>query len=191
MSRSEKDIRKMHTDFRAEVLELIMRYRNEPRTLVEKMAEALLEISGADQVVYQGEGTKRITVNAEGLGELGTIPEEYCAGCPHADIHNEVYKDGYTMMNDCSKGYNGIHVHEKCPVKSAMKQLLYYEGKPYGFLAVNYIRDYHEFTEMGRETFNQICNVFQITYAEINAEQQGRRAEAVRMTIGASSSTTT
>ena len=168
--------RMKHTQFRAEMMELIFQNFDRPRVFVEKILERLQELSGADQVVYQGAGDKRIIVSSKTMGKPVQIPEEYCASCPYADIHSDVFKDGYTVMDDCRKGSNGVAVYEKCPVKSEMTRLIYHDGEPYGYLAVHYLKDYHVFTEQGKETFRQLTEIFQSIYSQYLYKEASDRA---------------
>ena len=165
-----------HTQFRAEILELILQNIDEPKVFVEKLAEKLLALVGADQIIYHGEGDKRIIVNSEEMQKLGKIPEEYCAQCPYSDVHNNVYKDGYAVVSDGRKGAHGIPVYEKCPVKSSLTRLIFHDGKPYGFLAIHYIKEYHSFTDYEQETFKQLAEIFQNVYSKYVYKEESNKA---------------
>ena len=165
-----------HLQFRAEILELTLQGFHDPKTFVEIILEKLLVLSGADQAVYHGTGEKKIIVNSKEMEELGEIPEDYCAVCPHSDIRSAVYKDGYTAMTDGKDSAQGIPVYEKCPVKSILSRVLYHNGEPYGYLSIHYLKDYHKFTDYGQETFLQIAEFIQSIYAQFTDREKSERA---------------
>ena len=171
----------MHTQFRAEILELLVSNSDEPHVLLTKMAEKLRALTNADQIIYRGAGTERIIVNSTEMEKIGQIPAEYCANCPHSDIHNPVYRDGFTIMNDCGKGAHGVPVYEKCPVKSAYTRLVYHEGEPYGYMAIHYIKDYHEFSRVECESFDRLAEVFQSVYDEYLTKAKAEKAAAKQL----------
>ena len=168
-----------YAQFRAEILDLLICYNGDLDTLLKDIAGKLLDISGADQVIFRA-GELRIIVNSEEMEQLGQIPKEYCAQCPHSDIFNAVYKDGYTVMNDCREGAHGVPVYEKCPVRSALTRLVYHDGKPVGYLALHYISDCHVFGPEEQESFERLTGVLESIYSRFVGRRQTEHILAER-----------
>ena len=161
---------------RGEIIDLFLLDFDNPWAFIEKTAEKLLSMMGADQIIYLGAEDMRLIINSAEMEKIGHIPEEYCKACPHSDINNTVYKDGYTVMNDCKKGAHGVPVYEKCPVKSALTRLVYRDGKPCGYLAVHFIKEYHEFSDVEIEIFRQFTEIFQNLSNKYFDNEENRRA---------------
>ena len=182
---AEKDmeLKLNHTRLRAEILGLMLQDYLDQDAFIYEILQRVLDSSEADQVVYRADGDRKYVVNSKEMEELGEIPEDYCAMCPHSDIHSAVYKDGYTVMSDCKDSSQGITIYEKCPVKSAMSRLLYHDGKAYGYISMHYIREHHEFSEYSRETFRQLAEFIQNVYSQYAMKEEHGRALAAISTM--------
>ena len=176
-------LRLKHMQFKAEILELMLRGDLDRKAFIGTVLEKLRALTEADQVVYRSAWDRKIVVNSREMDELGDIPEDYCAMCPHSDIQSAVYRDGCSVMDDSKDGAQGVPVYGKCPVKSIMSRLLYHEGKAYGYLSIHYIRDYHKFTDYGRETFKQIAEFIQSVYSNYVYKEEHERALAAVSTM--------
>ena len=172
-----------HMQIRAEILELMLNNEYDRRTFIEIILQKLIDLSGADQAIYRGSGDKKVVVNSKDMEQMDDIPEDYCALCPHSDMYSAAYSTGCIVMNDSKDGSQGVPIYEKCPIKSIISRLLYHDGKPYGYLSLHYLRDYHEFTDYGQETFKQIAEFIQGIYAQIVMKDEHSRALAAISTM--------
>ena len=177
MTESEQQLLR-HLRFRSDILELVLDETMELPVMVEKLANRLLDISGADRVIYRGTGDRKIEACSPYMKKLGPVPEEYCAQCPYSDIENDVYSHGGAVMDDSVKGFEGVPVFGGCPVKSSIMRLVYHDGRPYGYIALQYVKEAHEFTEFERETFDQLAEIFQNVYSKYRYREDSLRAVA-------------
>ena len=145
----------------------------------------ILEISGCDQIIYRGMDGHRIVINAPGIED---IPQDICSACPFSSFDCDAYgDDGIVLMNDCAKGFRGVHTHPDCPAKSSLMQRIYSGGELAGLLTIHYLTDYHEFTEDGVDIMMTGALYFGLLIARIN----GRIAERARIKAEASNTAKT
>ena len=152
-----------HAQLRADLLSYASEYDGDPVELLKRFAERLRVLIGCDQVIYRDLYETRIMVNSPEIEPLWSVPIEYCMQCEHFDANHPMYRNGVTEMSDCSKGFEGIPTYHECPIKSSLTRIVYLDGKPDGYLAIHYVVNYHEFTQLERDTLEELTKILSVT----------------------------
>ena len=164
---------RIHDTLMNEVLGYILSHEDEdPIELLGRFAEKIRSVMGCDQVIYRDLNETRVMVNSPAIEKTWAVPESYCRQCQHFDAHHEMYKDGYTLMNNCQEGWQGIPVYEKCPIKSSLTRIVYCNGKVAGYMAIHYVQKYHRFTEVECQTIEDFVNSFSLILSRYEARKE-------------------
>jgi len=97
-----------------------------------------------------------------------------------------MYAGGYTEMDNCQEGWQGIPVFHKCPIKSSLTRIVYCNGEIAGYLAIHYVQKYHHFTDLERKTLEDFTSNLSLTLSRYEgkkvAEQKANLEEALTFT---------
>ena len=163
-----------HLQLHADMLEYFANHSGHPVELLKIFADRLYELIGCDQISYRDINKSHAIINSPTLNKEWQVPVEYCEQCPHYEVFSPVYSEGYTEIEDFSKGWKGVLPYHKCPVKSAITRIVYCDGEPAGFLAIHYINNHHQFNDFERNTIENFANIFSMSlsrYTAIEKEQ--------------------
>ena len=152
-----------HAKLRADLLSYASSYDGDPIDLLKHFAERLRILIGCDQVIYRDLHETRVMVNSPEIEPLWAVPIEYCQQCEHFDANHHMYRNGVTEMSDCAQGFEGIPTYHDCPIKSSLTRIIYLDGKADGYLAIRYVVNYHEFTQLERDTLEELAKVLSLS----------------------------
>ena len=174
------EVELQHEQFLSDSInEFVVNNEADPVELLKKYAERLRVLIGCDQVIYRGSEETQILVNNPVFAEEWIVPIEYCRQCQHYSMNNPVYKEGYAEMEDCHKGWRGIPIHEKCPVKSSLTRVVYCDGEPAGYLAIHYLLDFHQFSDVERRTLKEITRILSISLSRYKARTENKELRQI------------
>lgn len=166
-----------HSELRVDVLKYFTEHDEDPVDLLKHFAGRLRVLLNCDQVIYRDLETCRIRENSPKLGEDWQVPDELCAQCRHADVMDEIYAGSIIEMSDCTEGYSGVHIHPDCPIRSALSQVIYCDGKPAGGLAIHYVEENHEFTDIERSTLEEFSRLMSLSLSRYAAKKRTAELE--------------
>ena len=180
------EIEQEHESLRKEVLDYIINHDEDPIELLKVFAERIRVLIDCDQVIYRDLKETRIMVNSPAIEKTWAVPFEYCQQCQHLDPHHPMYAGGYTEMDNCQEGWQGIPVFHKCPIKSSLTRIVYCNGEIAGYLAIHYVQKYHHFTDLERKTLEDFTSNLSLTLSRYEgkkvAEQKANLEEALTFT---------
>ena len=168
-----------HEHLRGEVSKYLVDHDGDPIELLKKFAERLRELIDCDQVIYRDLEETRIMVNSPEIADSWSVPIEFCRQCEHFDAHHPMYAGGYTEMDNCQEGWQGIPVYHECPIKSSLTRIVYCDGEVAGYLAIHYVQDYHNFTEIERITLEEFTRLLSISLSRFNAKQENKELRII------------
>lgn len=166
----------LHEKFRADALDFVLKEENLER-FIDFISGRILEIYGCDQVIYRDIEGRMVLKEREGTPNLDF---SLCKNCPHYAFDSEVYKDGFTVMDDCRIGYKGIPVHENCRVRASLTWLVHEDDKVFGYVALHYLDSTHHFTSDEKATFNSIAQL--LTLVLTRRKHRNEISEALAFT---------
>ena len=166
-----------HSELRVDVLKYFTEHDEDPVDLLKHFAGRLRVLLNCDQIIYRDLESLRIMENSPKLGEDWRVPKEYCDACLHADVRNDIYAEGTIEMSDASKGHKGVPIHPNCPIKSALSQVIYCDGKPAGGLAIHYVEEGHEFTDIERSTLDEFSRLMSLSLSRYAAKKRTAELE--------------
>lgn len=173
----EYEIEIAHMKLRAEVLTYFTDNEGDHIDFLKHFAEPLRRLINCDQVIYRDLEKTRIMQNSSEIDRMWCVPIEFCQQCRHFDAHDPVYSDGFTEMSNCQKGYKGIPTYSRCPIKSSYTRIVYIDGKVDGYLAIHYIKDYHEFSDIERDTISQFTKILELSISRYVAKNKNKKLE--------------
>jgi signal transduction histidine kinase len=166
-----------HSELRIDVLKYFTEHDEDPVDLLKHFAGRLRVLLNCDQILYRDLETCRIRENSPKLGDDWQVPDELCAQCRHADVMDEIYADSIIEMSDCTEGYSGVYIHPDCPIKSALSRVIYCDGKPAGGLAIHYVEENHEFTDIERSTLEEFSRLMSLSLSRYVAKKRTAELE--------------
>lgn len=166
------EIEQKHAALRKEVLDYIINHDEDPIELLSQFAEKIRALIDCDQVIYRDLEKTRIMVNSPAIEDTWAVPIEYCRQCEHLDPYHHMYDGGYTEMDNCQEGWQGIPVFHKCPIKSSLTRIVYSNGKRAGYLAIHYVQKYHHFTEIERKTLEEFVRNLSLIVSRYDSRQK-------------------
>lgn len=166
------EIEQKHEALRKEVLDYIINHDEDPIELLSQFAEKIRALIDCDQVIYRDLEKTRIMVNSPAIEDTWAVPIEYCRQCEHLDPYHHMYDGGYTEMDNCQEGWQGIPVFHKCPIKSSLTRIVYSNGKRAGYLAIHYVQKYHHFTEIERKTLEEFVRNLSLIVSRYDSRQK-------------------
>lgn len=169
---SAQEVQYAHEKMKADVLDYMINHVEDPIEILKKFAERLRELINCDQIIYRDLKRTRITVNNPAFDKSWAIPMDYCTHCRHFNAKDSIYENGFTEMPNCKEGYNGVPVHPKCPVKSALTHIVYCDEKVAGYLTFHYINNYHEFTELERKTLKEFARILSLSLSRYETKKE-------------------
>ena len=169
-----------HEKLRREVLDYMVDHDDDPIELLKTFAERIRVLIDCDQVIYRDLEETRIMVNSPAIENTWSVPIEYCKQCEHFDAHHPMYAGGFTEMNNCQEGWQGIPVYKDCPIKSSLTRIVYCDGKIAGYLAIHYVQKYHEFTDVERTTLEEFARILSMSLSRYAAKKRAGEADSVR-----------
>lgn len=171
----EQRIELIKSRLRADALAFVADNEPDVQKFLDFFGPRVLEISGADQVIFRRVDGTRMVYNAHRVKD---IPSKICAKCPFVDLNCGAYDpDGVVVLNDSRNGCRGFHAPVDCPSKSSVMQQVYAEGSIVGAIAVHYLHEYHTFTHEGLEIMKTIATYLGLLLERIYAKS--RRSETV------------
>ena len=174
------EIQLQHEQLRREVLNYMINNEEDPIELLKNYAERLRVLIGCDQVIYRDLEETRIMVNSPMIEKTWSVPIEYCQQCEHFDAHHPMYAGGYTEMENCQLGWQGVPVYHACPIKSSLTRIVYRDGEIAGYLAIHYVQAYHSFTDLERETVEEFTRILSISLSRFQARQENRELKLLQ-----------
>ena len=183
----EHELALRHTQLRADIYNYFISGGEGVRNFYDKFAARLRELLQCDQLLYRDINGICLIENAPGMDKLWRVPARFCRQCPHFEIDAPVYADGWTEMSDTAAGYKGVPTYCECPVKASLTRIIYLDGKAFGYLAAHYLGSTHEYSDLERDTLEEICRILSLSVSgyqarKINKEyelrEQERRQEA-------------
>jgi PAS fold. len=93
---------------RSDVFEYLNNHDDDPVELLRKFAPHIREMLDCDQIIYRDLEEVRIMVNSPEVEKTWAVPIEFCQQCEHLDPHHPMYAGGYTEMENCQEGWQGI-----------------------------------------------------------------------------------
>lgn len=169
---SFQEMQYVHEKLRADVLDYMLHNEEDPIKLLEHFAERLRDIFNCDQVIYRDQTETRIIASSPAIASAESSSMGYCEHCRHFDARDPVYAEGFTEMPDNKKGYKGVTTHDKCPVKSSLTRIVYCDEKIVGLLAIHYICNSHEFTDIERKTLEQFTHILSIAISRYETKKE-------------------
>ena len=166
------NVRLAHEQLRREVLRYMIDYDDDPIELLSNFAERLRVLINCDQVIYRDLEETRIMVNSPAIEKTWAVPIEYCMQCEHFDAHHPMYDGGYTEVGSCQEGWQGIPVYHDCPIKSSLTRIVYCDGEVAGYLAIHYVTEYHNFTDIERTTLEEFAHIISISLSRFKAKKE-------------------
>ena len=174
MQHAETETRLQHEQLLSEVMSRMIDYDDDPVEVLKGYAERLRVLIGCDQVIYRDLEDTRIMVNSPAIEKTWAVPIEYCQQCLHFDAHHPMYAGGYTEMDNCQEGWQGIPVYHDCPIKSSLTRIVYVDGEVAGYLAIHYVQDYHHFTDIERKTIEEFTRILSISLSRYAARLESK-----------------
>ena len=168
-----------HEQLRSEVLNYMVNNDDDPIDLLKHYAERLRVLIGCDQVIYRDLEETRIMVNSPAIEKTWSVPIEYCRQCEHFDAHHPMYAGGFTEMDNCQEGWQGIPVYQDCPIKSSLTRIVYCDGEIAGYLAIHYVQDYHHFNDIERATVEEFTRILSMSLSRYEARKENRELKLI------------
>lgn len=169
---SAQEIQYAHEKMKADLLDYMINQAEDPIEILKKFAERLRELINCDQIIYRDLNQTRIMVNSPSIKNTWSIPKDYCTHCRHFNVHDPIYENGFVEMPNCQDGYNGVPIHPKCPVKSSLTHLVYCDEKIAGYLAIHYINNHHEFTDLERKTLKEFTRILSLSISRYETKKE-------------------
>ena len=177
----QTEIQLQHETLRKEVAGYMIGHADDdPIELLKEFAERIRVLIGCDQIIYRDLEEVRIMVNSPAIEETWAVPIDYCNRCQHLDPHHPMYKDGYTEMDNCQEGWQGIPVYKDCPIKSSLTRIVYCDGEVAGYIAIHYVQNYHRFTEVERVTLEDFARILSMSISRYEAKKRAGETDSVR-----------
>ena len=168
------EVQLQHEQLRAEVLNFMVDHDDDPIELLKNFAERIRALIDCDQVIYRDLEETRIMVNSPAIEDTWHVPIEYCRQCEHFDAHHPMYAGGYTEMENCQEGWQGIPVYHDCPIRSSLTRIVYCDGEIAGYLAIHYVQHYHQFTDIERATLEEFTRILSMSLSRYTARLASR-----------------
>ncbi|MBO2516227.1 MAG: hypothetical protein CW338_02980 [Clostridiales bacterium] len=175
----QAEVRLQHEQLRAEVLNYMVDHDDDPIELLKNFAERLRVLIGCDQVIYRDLEETRIMVNSPAIEDTWHVPIEFCRQCQHFDAHHPMYAGGFTEMDNCQLGWQGIPVYHECPIKSSLTRLVFCDGEITGYMAIHFVVDYHHFTDLERATVEEFTRILSISLSRYKARMESRELKLI------------
>ncbi|MBO2517484.1 MAG: hypothetical protein CW338_09500, partial [Clostridiales bacterium] len=171
----QAEVKLQHEQLRAEVLNYMIDHDDDdPVELLKRFAERLRVLTGCDQVIYRDLEETRIMVNSPAIEDTWHVPIGFCRQCQHFDAHHPMYAGGFTEMENCREGWQGIPVYHECPIKSSLTRIVYCDSEAAGYLAIHYVQDFHRFTDLERETLEDFARYISLCLSRYHAKKENR-----------------
>ena len=167
-----------HSEFRADVLAYFADNEGDPIEFLRAFADRLRVMLGCDQIIYRDLTEVKVMINSPAIEKTWAVPMEYCLQCQHLDPFHHMYRNGVTEMSDCAKGFEGIPTFSKCPIKSSLTRIVYVNGEVGGYIAIHYVVNYHDFTQLERDTLMDFTIVFSMALSRYEARNKNRQLES-------------
>ncbi len=165
----------LHEKLRADTMDFILKNEN-----IEKFAEyfssRLLELYECDQVIYKDLGGREI------IQERSNTPKSnfsICDDCHIFKLDSPAYINGILEIQDKKCANTNVSTHTDCLVKSALSYLVYQDNKPFGFIALPYITNAHQFTDEERNSLDSIAKLMTLVLSR-KKHQDEIRAKDIR-----------
>ena len=172
--RKETEEKLRHERLRREVLNYMIDNDDDPIELLKNFAERIRMLINCDQVIYRDLEETRIMVNSPAIEKTWSVPIEFCMRCQHFDAHHPMYAGGYTEMDNCQEGWQGIPVYHECPIKSSLTRIVYCDGEVAGYLAIHFVQNYHRFTDNERTTLEEFTRILSISLSRYKARSENK-----------------
>ena len=172
-----------HERLRSDVLAYMTERDDDPIELLKNFAERIRVLIGCDQVIYRDLEETRIMVNSPAIEDTWHVPIEYCRQCEHFDAHHPMYAGGYTEMDDCREGWQGIPVYKDCPIRSSLTRIVYCDGEIAGYLAFHYVQRCHHFTDTERATLEEFTRILSISLSRYEARKRAGEVSSIKKTL--------
>lgn len=153
---------------------------SENETDVEKIlkffGQRIIEILGCDQVVFHSPEGQRVFINSLSMEK---VPKEICKSCMYSKVNNAIFEKNDCIIIQNRTGISDESMVPKCPVKSAFMQKICSEERVFGVFSMQFIREYHEFTEESTDIMKTVVSCLVLLMSRIEAKKaEKERIEA-------------
>ncbi len=160
-----------HETFQTDLLNYYTENEGNPIHLLKHFLARLLDLYQCDQVVYRDLKEAKISLLSSNLNATWNVPISHCLQCELYDASHSICMAGLkNSVEDQEKDYNSLRF-PKCPVKSSLTRTVMQDGKPAGYLSVNYIEEAHDFEKYEYKTLEDICRILSIVLSRTEARK--------------------
>ncbi len=155
--------------FRADILDYIATHDSDPAGFFDFFGEKIIVGMNCDQIFYRKSDGYIMHKERDGISAMN---HEICGNCNllRCTSRNVMTKGEY-CLDDCSSADESMRPADACPVKSLLGRIIYNEGKPTGYLAIQYLNKTHTFSEQEKNSFREIANILNIGFERMKATE--------------------
>lgn len=168
---AQREIDYKFMQFRADILDYIATHDSDPAGFFDFFADIIINGINCDRVFYRK--SDGFIMHREKKG-IPAVDAEACENCAFLSYtaQNVMSKAEYSYNAD-SPSADNLKPCVSCPAKSVLGRILYNEGKPTGYLAVQFIENNHVFSDSEKSAFHEVANILNIGFERIKtAEMQ-------------------
>lgn len=172
-----------HEQLRVEVSRKLAEYDDDPIMFFNPYAEKLRDLTGCDRVIYRDMDDIRIMVLSDAVSDHPEILDQCCKTCEFLDVSNPIFEEGYVEVDDCHEGWEGSSIQHNCCIRSLMTRLVYCNGMVAGYLSIQYINDFHKFSDVERATLEDLSHTLSLALSRYDAGKKAGELSSVKRTL--------